>query len=131
MSQREIQLLDSTVELLREHRKAQLETRMLLGPTWVGSKWDLVFVTSTGQPLDASNLLHAYQRALTAAGLPRRRLHDARHDFASTLIHQGESPLVVAALLGHSSIGMTLGTYGHLMPGDGRRAVDRLEGILG
>jgi integrase len=128
---REVALLDGTVAILREHRKTQLESRMLLGASWVGSPWDLVFTTVTGRPIDASGLLHAYHRCLDAAGLPRRRIHDARHDYASILLDQGESAVAVSQLLGHASTAVTLSVYGHLMNGAGRKAVDRLEGILG
>jgi integrase len=54
----------------------------------------------------------AYHRALKRAGLPPRRLHDARHDYASFSLDQGESPVTVSKLLGHASIGITLGTHG-------------------
>jgi integrase len=42
--------------------------------------------------------------------------HALRHFFASWVIEQSFSPKRVQALLGHSSIGMTFDTYGHLFP---------------
>ena len=55
------------------------------------------------------------------------RIHDLRHTFASLLIHNGESLAYVKDQLGHHSIQITVETYGHLVPGGNRHAVDRLD----
>jgi integrase len=54
-------------------------------------------------------------------------LHDLRHTFASLLIQQGESLAYVRDQLGHASIQLTVDTYGHLIPGANRQAVDKLD----
>src|SRR5688572_18828291 len=64
---------------------------------------------------------------LTKAGLRHIRLHDLRHTFASLLLQQGESVVYVKEQLGHGSIQITVDTYGHLIPGANRGAVDRLD----
>jgi hypothetical protein len=46
---------------------------------------------------------------------------------ASLLIQQGESIVYVKEQLGHASIQITVDTYGHLIPGAHRAAVDRLD----
>jgi hypothetical protein len=55
------------------------------------------------------------------------RIHDLRHTFASLLLQQGESVVYVKEQLGHSSIQITVDTYGHLIPGANRGAVNRLD----
>jgi hypothetical protein len=55
------------------------------------------------------------------------RVHDLRHTFASLLLQQGESVVYVKEQLGHGSIQITVDTYGHLIPGANRAAVDRLD----
>jgi len=57
----------------------------------------------------------------------RIRIHDLRHTFASLLIQQGESLVYVKQQMGHHSIRVTVDTYGHLVPGGNRAAVDRLD----
>ena len=57
----------------------------------------------------------------------RVRFHDLRHTYASLLISQGESLAYVRDQLGHSSIKVTVDTYGHLVPGSNRKAVDKLD----
>ena len=46
---------------------------------------------------------------------------DAHHRItprhASHLLRQGVHPKVISERLGHSSVGFTLDTYGHLLPG--------------
>jgi len=55
------------------------------------------------------------------------RLHDIRHTFASLLLSNGESPVYVKELLGHSSIQITVDIYGHLIPSSNRGAVNQLD----
>jgi integrase len=88
---------------------------------------EMVFATDSGQYLDVGNLRRAFYRVLTAAGLRRIRFHDLRHTFASLLIQQGESLAYVRDQMGHASIQITVDTYGHLVPGGNRAAVDRLD----
>ena len=68
-----------------------------------------------------------FYRLLEKAELRRIRLHDLRQTYASLLIQQGESLAYVQEQLGHSSIQVTVDTYGHLIPGANRAAVDRLD----
>ena len=88
---------------------------------------DWLFTTSTGTQLDASNLRKVFNKLLAAAKLRRVRFHDLRHTFASLLIGQGESLAYIRDQLGHSSIKVTVDTYGHLVPGGNRQAVDKLD----
>lgn len=64
------------------------------------------------------------------AGVRRLDLHAARHTFASRLIANGENLKYIAEQLGHSSIKVTADTYGHLIPGGNKQAVDRLDGVF-
>jgi integrase len=53
--------------------------------------------------------------------------HSFRHTFASQLLQLGESPAYVQRQLGHSSIKMTVDTYGKWLPAGNKVAVDRLD----
>ena len=77
-----------------------------------------VFRAPTGTPLRWQNFYnHHFKPAVRQAGLPEStRFHDLRHTYASILISQGAHPRAMMERLGHSSINVTLGTYGHLMP---------------
>jgi integrase len=76
---------------------------------------DFVFRSQAGGPIDPDNVNRAFERHLTAAGLPYVRFHDLRHTHASLLIVAGVHPKAMRARLGHSSITVTM-DHGHLMP---------------
>ncbi len=64
-------------------------------------------------------------------GLPRLRVHDLRHSYATVSLELGESPKVVQDQLGHASITMTLDLYGHVTPTMQQAAAERLEAAFG
>ena len=107
-SRRTIPMPPTVARSLRAHRRLQLEERLTGGPEW--NEHDLVFMSTSGTPLDGRNLTRRFQAALRRAGLPRMRFHDMRHTCASLLLAQGVQPRVVMETLGHSQIGLTLDT---------------------
>ena len=46
---------------------------------------------------------------------PKLRFHDLRHSAATLLPAQGVHPRYIMELLGHSSISLTMNTYGHIL----------------
>jgi integrase len=78
---------------------------------------DLVFPSKAGTVLDQSNLTqYHFLPCLDRAGLRRFRFHDRRHTFGSLLIRDGASPAYAKDQMGHSSIQVTVDTYGRLIP---------------
>lgn len=103
---------------------------VLLDHREVGSKGNLnlVFSNEEGGIIGSSNLRQRiFEPALKRAGLPRMRIHDLRHTFASLLIHQGENLKYVQQQLGHTSITTTVDRYGHLMPDVHKGVGNRLD----
>jgi len=127
-SRRTIPMPPTVARALRAHRARQLEERLTGGPDW--NEYDLVFVSTTGTPLDGRNLTRRFQAVLERAGLPRMRFHDTRHTCASLLLAQGVQPRVIMETLGHSQIGLTLNTYAHVIPELQREAAERMEEVL-
>lgn len=87
-----------------------------------GSK-NLVFPTTEGNVHRHSNIGYrvwgAVQQAAgvtKADGSPKYNFHLLRHFAASLMIEQGFSAKRLQALLGHSSIQMSMDLYGHLFP---------------
>ncbi len=64
-----------------------------------------------------------------AAGLDEVRLHDLRHSFASVPASDGESLLIVRALLGHKRASTTE-RYAHLADDPVKRAADRAASAI-
>src|SRR5919106_548758 len=88
-----------------------------------------IFPSSTGTPLDPSAVAKTFRGVLSAAGLPRFRLYDLRHTFATHLLAQGAPITYVAAQLGHAKPTTTLTFYAHWIPSGDKRFIDRLEAI--
>ncbi len=90
---------------------------------------DLVFTAPDGGPLQHRLFYRRYFRpAVERAGLPDAlRFHDLRHTCAAMLIAQGAHPRAIMERLGHSSITVTLNTYGHLFPSLDEALTDGLE----
>jgi len=123
--QRRVDLSQQLTDTLTAFRRRQRERWLKKGkalPAWV-------FASQDGTALDGANVVHVFWRVLEKAGLRRIRFHDLRHSFASLLIQNGESLAYVKEQMGHASIQITVDTYGHLVPGGNRAAVDRLDDV--
>ena len=92
---------------------------------------DLVFTSPTGKPLRQTNLDDRFFRpAVGRAGLPAATtFHDLRHTYAALLISQNANPLSVMRRMGHSSIQVTFGVYGHIFPHLEEELTDRLDTV--
>ncbi|MBC7248395.1 MAG: site-specific integrase [Actinobacteria bacterium] len=92
---------------------------------------DLVFSNRAGKPIDRRNLVNrGFERALEASGVPRIRFHDLRHTYASMNIEGGVDPKTLQAIMGHSSIRVTMDIYGHLYREAFQRAARALEAVV-
>lgn len=82
-----------------------------------------------GQPLRHSNFARrTWKPAVREAGLPDSlRMHDLRHTCAALLIAEGAHPEHIKRHLGHSSITVTMDTYGHLYPDAEEALSERLD----
>jgi integrase len=114
--------LAETLEQLKQARKIQtVKKGWKQIPGWV-------FIGETGNPVDEGHFRsRVFAKSLDLAKLRKIRIHDLRHSFASLLIQAGESLAYVRDQLGHHSIKITVDTYGHLVPGGNKAAVDRLD----
>jgi len=84
----------------------------------------------TGQPLKPNTVSKVWKKLRRKLGLPEVKLKDLRHTHASALIAAGVHVKVISERLGHSNIGITMDTYGHLMPGASRQAADKFEAMM-
>jgi integrase len=129
-SNRTVALPSLVHDALRAHRIRQLQERLRVGSRWRDDPRDLVFLSTIGTPLDGITVTRRFQALLKAADLPRQRFHDLRHACATLLLSQGVAARVVMEQLGHSQIGLTLGTYSHVSLALGRVAAERMNDVL-
>jgi integrase len=125
---RVIALGDTTIEKLHLHQQYQAREIQEAGKMWKEN--DMIFPSSTGTPMDPSNLYHNFKRLLKEEGLPKIRFHDLRHTAATLMLQQGVHPKVVQERLGHSDISMTLNTYSHVLPVMQDEAAEKLDILL-
>ncbi len=134
-SRRRIALPEFVVRGLRDHREHPPAPHCPVTPRRAGpSRADehgLVFPRTGGRPWPPDSFSAEFARQLRLAGQPRVRFHDLRHAHASQLLRLGVHPKVVSERLGHSSVGITLDTYSHLLPGMQAEAAAKINGALG
>lgn len=71
------------------------------------------FYFGCDKPLGDNTVRRKFLEYTEMAGLPRIRIHDLRHSFASMLLHEGSSFMTVAFLIG-DEVNQVIETYGHL-----------------
>ncbi|HEX2043283.1 MAG TPA: site-specific integrase [Acidimicrobiales bacterium] len=125
---RSVPLPATTVEALRTHRCRQLEERLAWGPAYRDG--DLVFTREDGSPVHPDAFSDAFNRHAREADLPRIRLHDLRHTFATLALVSGVPVKVVSEILGHSTHSFTADVYQHLVPALQEDAAERVADLI-
>jgi len=127
-SRRTIVLPEAAVTVLKQHGVRQKKERLKAGAKWQPS--GLVFTSTIETALDDRNVRRAFMDVLTAANLPKMRIHDLRHTCATLLLAQGVHPKAVQSILGHAQISLTMDTYSTLLPSVSRQAADQMDVVL-
>lgn len=122
-------LSEGAVSALRRHKVRQAEERLRLGAAWEDN--DLVFANEVGRPIEVTNLVRrSFHPLLRQANLRRIRFHDLSHTAATLLLGKGMHPKVVADMLGHANIAITLDLYSHATPAMHRQAATAMDQII-
>jgi integrase len=95
---------------------------------WTEEGW--IFPDEQGGLYDPDRVSRDWARTLKRVDLRPIRLHDLRHCHASHLIRGGATPILVQKRLGHKTIEITLGVYGHLFDRDEQTSIDALADRL-
>ncbi len=113
-SRRDVPVPEPVIAALRDHKRAQDERRNAMGAAW--QDHDLVFAAANGNPVNPDNVGRDFQRLVRIASVPPIRVHDLRHTHVTLALQAGANTKAVSEAIGHSAIGITLGTYAHVMP---------------
>lgn len=117
------------VEELKRHRLRTAEELLKLGAkvepdTPVVSRED-------GSPLQPNSLTHEFVRILAKTrNVQKIRYHDLRHTHATHLLANGVHPKVAQERLGHSTVGIALDLYSHVMPGMQEDAASTVDAAI-
>lgn len=125
---RTVALSSSVIEELRRHRVAQAEEQLKLG---IRPDADAFVVAQIdGKPIKPNSLTHEWTRQIAKTALPQIRFHDLRHSHATQLLAAGVHPKIASERLGHSTIGITLDLYSHVMPGMQANAAEQVDAAI-
>lgn len=112
--QRRIYLSPEGIDVLSAHRKRQTTERAEMQDTGLWRDTGYLFTSSIGTPIDPNNLKRGFVTLADTAGVPRIRIHDLRHSYASLAALRGVPAKVLSARLGHATVGFTMEVYQHL-----------------
>lgn len=119
-SNRLIVIPDSIINELKIHQERQKKSKSIMGQTY----------NDNGRPINPSNFTHQFARLLSKHGLPHIRFHDLRHTNATLMLKQNVPAKVASERLGHSTIGITLDLYSHVLREMQEEAAKKIEQIL-
>lgn len=132
-STRQIPFIGEMEEILKSQREKQLLLKKELGGRWRGKEEfeDLVFTIGMGSPCsryivekEIKKIILRIREKEAVAAVQENRApkvirdfhpHTLRHTFATRCFENKMEPKVVQALLGHSSISITLNIYTHVL----------------
>ncbi len=132
----------STVAVLLGEQLRQGDERAQWGDAYVDH--GLVFAKEDGNPLVPNGVSRHFEDLQGGILVPtdsrkpdsalrpvrRVRLHDLRHGTASLMIAAGVDIAIVSNVLRHSTIKLTVDSYGHLLPGVGEEAADKRAALI-
>lgn len=147
-SVRTIPLDEGQVSVLKAHKARQNKERLFYGQRY--SVTGMVFTTPDGRAVHVNNLRKRHFFPLVEATnerlreeaakrgetvdekdlLPRIRLHDLRHTFATIALENGESLKTVSEILGHASIKITGDVYSHASQRSMRNAASTVSRVI-
>lgn len=117
-------------EVLGDHAE-KVATQARRAGTRGWSDYDLTFPTSKGTHLQPGQVYELLVRISAKADIvPRVRMHELRHTYATVLVEEGVPLAHVGKLLGHEHFNLTARTYVHLTPASTRSAGDALNKAL-
>jgi integrase len=125
---RTVALPSLLIEELRQHRIKQAEELLRVGVRLRDDHH--VAAREDGQPLQPRSLTHAFEKFIRECRLQQIGLHGLRHSHATAMLLLGVRPKIAQERLGHSSVGVTLDLYSHVLPGMQVEAVSRVDAVL-
>jgi integrase len=125
--ERLLHLPKDIIQLLHEYREQQ-EQMKISHP--YQKDLDLIFCTSTGNYITPINIEKWFSKLLQKTGIEHMKFHGLRHNASLILRKLGIDPVVRKEMLGHTSMDMTDGIYGHTTPKMHQEAAQEIDCLL-
>ena len=127
-AERTIKLPKETMELFRQYRLWQLETRFAMGDRWKDSPY--VFTGECGGYMAPDTLSGYLSRFEKKYNLPHIHAHKFRHSMASVLYFSGADPVSISKRLGHAQVSTTQNIYSHLIEQADTQSAERIADAI-
>jgi len=125
---RYLNLPRETMELLRQHRRDQLQLQLANGDRWRHSGF--VFTTDDGGNMSPDSITGWLKDFSIRHGLPHINPHAFRHTVASVLLANGTDVVTVSKQLGHASVSTTENFYSHIIEENKAKASECIADVL-
>ncbi len=90
----------------------------------------LIACYNNGLPISQDVLDKRFKACLKRNNLPDIRFHDLRHTNATLMLKNNIAPKIVSERLGHSSIGITMDLYTHVLIEMQNEAADSMDSLI-
>jgi len=126
-SRRIINIGDTLVKILKQHKTWQKENKLKYGKCYKNS--DFVCTKENGENITTDSIKYL-SRVVNYELDIDFHFHSLRHTHATMLLESGAEPKDIQARLGHNKISTTMDTYTHVTKKMKNTTVNILEGIL-
>ena len=127
-SVRTIYVTPTTINVLKQYRVQQLETKLKLGNKWENSK--RVFTTDYGADMHPDTPSLILNKIIKKHNLPYINFHGLRHTSISLQIASGIQVQIISKRAGHSNITVTHNTYSHFFDSGFKEVANRMDDFL-
>ena len=127
-SRRAISLDPFTVAAMAQYIGMLDRERAAFGPSYPDHGKLMVF--EDGRRLHPDTITRRFNRIVDQAGVPRIRLHDVRHTYATLARDLGVNGKIVTDRLGHANESVTQQIYTHASTGQDRDAAEMVAGLI-
>lgn len=127
-AERTVKLPKETMDLLRQYRVWQLETRLANGDRWIDTPY--VFTGEHGGHMAPDTLSGYLSRFEKKYNLPHIHAHKFRHSMASVLYFSGADPVSISKRLGHAQVSTTQNIYSHLIEQADTQSAERIADAI-
>ena len=127
-SNRLIVVSATVLDLLKAAKEQQEKYKAILGAAYNDN--DLVSCLEDGNPINPSTFSQNFGRMLKRNNLPQIRFHDLRNTNATLMLKQNVPAKVASEKLGHSTVGITLDLYSHVLKEMQVEAAEKLDSLL-
>jgi integrase len=127
-SHRSIVLSDSILDLLKKQKAIQTKYKSKLEEAY--NDYDLVCCHADGKPINPSTFSRMFAKILKRNNLQHVRFHDLRHTNATLMLKSNIPAKIASERLGHSTIGITMDLYSHVLNEMQQEAAEKLDNII-